>query len=157
MLQKVVRKSNAVPYGIFSGTGLLIFYLTVVSLFQGISFAFLNLRSLWYLFFPLSIGFGTQVGLFISIRHTAQMTGTIVGTGTISGGSMIACCSHFLLQMIPFLGLSGLAVFLMKYQTTFLGVGIASNIMGIGLMLRHKGRMNFTKIRNLKGGCCSNE
>ena len=138
------NKSNAVLYGMLAGLGLLVFYLSVVSAFQGIEFALLNLRSLWYLIFPLAIGFGTQIGLFFSIKHTAQLTGTVAGTGTISGGSMVACCSHFLLQMIPLAGVSGLAIFLVKYQAWFLIIGILSNVFGITVMLRHK--------RKMKGG-----
>ncbi len=134
-------KDNSVLFGLLAGLGLLIFYLSVVSIFQGIEFAFLNLRSLWYLIFPLAIGFGVQIGLFASIKHTAQLTGTVVGTGTISGGSMIACCSHFLLNVIPIVGASGLALFLTTYQKWFLVIGIISNILGIGLMLRHKRKM----------------
>ncbi len=135
------KKNNSVLYGLLAGLGLLIFYLGVLSLFQGVEFAFLNLKSLWYLIFPLAIGFGIQIGLFFSIKHTAALTGTVAGTGAVSGGSMIACCSHFLLNMIPFLGISGLAVFLMKYQSVFLGVGILSNVFGITLMIRHRNKM----------------
>jgi len=137
----VEKKDNSILYGILAGIGLLLFYLIIVSIFQGIEFAFLNLRSLWYLIFPLVIGFGTQVGLYFSIKHTAQITGTVAATGTISGGSMIACCSHFLLQAIPFIGISGLSLFLVKYQAWFLIVGILSNLFGIIVMLRHKRKM----------------
>jgi hypothetical protein len=129
-----------------AGLGLLLFYLGIVSIFQGIEFAFMNLRSLWYLIFPLAGGFGTQIGLYFSIKHTAEITGTVAGTGAISGGSMIMCCSHFLLNMLPIAGLSGLAVFLVEYQRWFLGIGILSNIVGVGLMLNHKKKM--------KGGKC---
>src|SRR3989344_8111954 len=138
------KKNNAFLYGLLAGLGLLIFYLSVVSIFQGIEFVFLNLRNLWYLIFPLTIGFGIQIGLYFSIKHTAQLTGTVAGTGTISGGSMIACCSHFLLQIITLAGASVLATFLARYQPWFLGVGILSNIIGIMIMLRHK--------RKMKGG-----
>jgi P-type Cu+ transporter len=140
------KKSNSVIYGLLAGLALLLFYLSVVSIFQGIEFAFLNLKSLWYLIFPLAIGFGAQIGLYSSIKHTIQLTGTVAGTGTISGGSMVVCCSHFLLQAIPLIGASGLAIFLVKYQSWFLGIGILSNIMGIGLMLKHR--------RMMKGGYC---
>ena len=140
----VDKRDNSVLYGILAGIGLLLFYLTIVSIFQGVEFAFLNLRSLWYLILPLIIGFGTQIGLYFSIKHTAQLTGTVVGTGSISGGSMIACCSHFLLQAIPFAGIAGLSLFLVKYQAWFLIVGIISNIFGITVMLKHR--------RKMKGG-----
>jgi Cu+-exporting ATPase len=136
-----MKKNNSVLYGFIGGFLLLAFYLTVISSFQGIEFALLNLRSLWYLIFPLVIGFGIQVVLFFSIKHTAQLTGTVAGTGAISGGSMIACCSHFLLQLIPITGASVLATFLARYQSWFLVVGIISNIVGISIMLNHKRKM----------------
>ena len=135
------KKNNSVLYGLLSGSGLLILYLSVVSIFQGIEFAFLNLRILWYLIFPLAIGFGIQIGLYFSIKHTAQITGTVAATGTISGGSMVACCSHFSLQIIPLAGASVLATFLAEYQPWFLVIGIISNIIGIFIMLKHKKKM----------------
>ncbi len=139
-----MKKNNSVLYGILSGLALLLFYLGIISLFQGVEFAFLNLRSMWYLILPLAGGFGTQMGLYTSIRHTATLTGTVAGTGGISAGSMVACCSHFLLNIIPIAGISGLAIFLVKYQPAFLGVGILSNAIGISLMVKHK--------RKMKGG-----
>lgn len=139
--KKSIRKNNSALYGLLAGLGLLIFYLGIVSAFQGIEFAFMNLRSLWYLVFPLAIGFGFQVGLFFSIIKTAQLTATVGTTGAISGGSMLACCSHFLLNMLPFVGFAGIAGFLVVYQPWFLGVGILSNVIGIGFMIRHKNQM----------------
>jgi P-type Cu+ transporter len=144
-----MKRNNSVLYGLLAGFGLLVFYLGVVSIFQGIEFAFLNLRSLWFLIFPLAIGFGVQVGLFFSIIRTAQLTATVGTTGAISGGSMLACCSHFLLNMLPFVGFAGIATFLVVYQPWFLGLGILSNLIGIGFMIRHKNGM--------KGGSCLNE
>lgn len=161
------KGSNSVLYGLLAGLGLLVFYLGVVSIFQGIDFAFMNLRSLWYLIFPLAGGFGMQVGLFFSIRHAARgLTGSVAGTGAVSGGSMLACCSHFLLNMLPIAGVSGLAVFLVKYQAWFLGVGIVSNVVGISLMVRHRNSMKKKESgsshvsifkRKSKGGCCIDE
>ncbi len=135
-------EDNSVLYGVLAGLGLLLFYLAVVSFFQGITFAFFNLRSLWFLIFPLAIGFGTQIGLYASIRHTAAITGTVAGTGGVSAGSMVACCSHFLLNAIPLVGFSGIAIFLAAYQKQFLGIGILSNVVGIGIMVNHKRKMN---------------
>lgn len=136
-------KDNSILYGILAGLGLLVFYLGIVSIFQGIEFALLNLRSLWYLIFPLAIGFGTQIGLYASIKHTAALTGTVAGTGGVSAGSMVACCSHFIIGAIPIIGLSGIAVFLAAYQKEFLVIGILSNIIGISIMINHKRKMKF--------------
>jgi Cu+-exporting ATPase len=145
MLQKMVKRNNSILYGLLAGIALILFYLGVISIFQGVEFAFMNLRSLWYLIIPLSAGFGTQIGLYASIKHTAAISGTVAGTGGFSAGSMIACCSHFLLNLIPIAGISGLAIFLVKYQSAFLSIGIISNLVGITFMINHK--------RKMKEGC----
>ena len=147
------KKNNSILYGLLAGMGLLLFYLGVLSIFQGIDFAFLNLRSLWYFIFPLAIGFGIQIGIYFSIKHDAIINGVAGSTGGISAGSMVACCSHFLLNLIPIVGISGLATILMSYQKGFLGVGIVANIIGIIFMLNHRNKMK----NNLKGGSCHNE
>lgn len=134
-------------YGIISGLGILAFYILVLTFFQGFGFAISQFKQLWIWLVPLAAGFGTQIGLFSSIKHTAQMNATIAGTGTISGGSMIACCSHFLLNIVPIIGLSGLATFLMTYQKTFFSIGIISSIIGITLMVTHKNKMKGGKYR----------
>ncbi|PJE81902.1 hypothetical protein COU58_00240 [Candidatus Pacearchaeota archaeon CG10_big_fil_rev_8_21_14_0_10_32_42] len=138
-------KEKSILIGVLSGLGLAGFYIGFISIFQGFDFALLNLRSLWYLIFPLVIGFGIQIGLFISIKKYAQLTGTVATTGGASGGSMVACCSHFLLNILPLAGASGLALFLMKYQSVFLVFGIISNVIGITLMVRHKNKMEEIK------------
>ena len=145
-----MTKNNSVLYGLLAGLGLLLFYLGVLSIFQGIDFAFFNLRSLWYFIFPLAVGFGIQIGLYVSIKHNAMINGVAGGTGGIAGGSMVACCSHFLLNLIPIVGISGLSAILMAYQKWFLAFGILANIFGITFMLRHRNKMK----NNLKGGSC---
>ena len=136
-----LRNKKPVFLGVLAGVSLFLFYMSVITFFQGFEFAILNFKSVWYWIVPLVIGFGTQIGLYNSIKHTAQMTGTVAVSGGISGGSMIACCSHFLLNIIPLIGFSGLALFLVKYQTAFFAIGIISNVFGIVLMLNHKNKM----------------
>ena len=61
---------------------------------------------------------------------------------------MIACCSHYLLNIIPLIGITGLSAFtsfLMAYQKAFFSIGIASSILGIILMLNHKSKMKIMK------------
>ena len=136
-----LRNKKPIFLGILAGVSLFLFYMSVITFFQGFEFAILNFKSVWYWIIPLVVGFGTQIGLYNSIKHTAQMTGTVAVSGGISGGSMIACCSHFLLNIIPLIGFSGLALFLVKYQTAFFATGIISNVFGIVLMLNHKNKM----------------
>src|SRR3989304_4390796 len=111
------RKLKPVIYGALAGFGVLLFYIGVLSLFQGNDFAFSQFSRLWYWIIPLAAGFGTQIGLYTSIASAASgaINAEVAASGTVSGGSMVACCSHFLLNIIPIVGLSGLAAFLMTY------------------------------------------
>lgn len=144
----MVKEDNSILYGLLAGVGLLFFYIGILSLFENFNFAIASFRGLWYWLVPLAAGFGTQIGLYSSIKHSALINSEIAGTGGISGGSMIACCSHFLLNVIPIIGFSGLATFLMTYQKLFFGIGIVSNLIGISILLNHKRKMNL----RMKGG-----
>ena len=140
---------KALVYGILAGLGILTFYISVLTIFQSYGFALSEFKRLWVWLVPLSIGFGTQIGLFSSIKHDATIKTGVATSGTISGGSMVACCSHYLLNIIPIIGLTGLSAFtsfLMTYQKAFFSIGIASSFLGIVFMLNHK--------KNMEGGKC---
>ena len=158
------RQNNSIFYGVLAGAGILFFYLSVLTIFQSFDFAVSEFKNLWFLIIPLAAGFGTQIGLYDSILHTARLNAEIAASGTVSGSSMVACCSHFLLNAIPLIGFSGLAAFLMIYQKWFFGIGILSNVIGITILVRNKKTMrnhkflkhsNFGKSSNaMKGGKC---
>jgi len=138
---------KALIYGTLAGAGILIFYISVLTIFQSYGFALSEFNRLWFWLVPLATGFGTQIGLYTSIKHDATINGGMAASGTISGGSMVACCSHYLLSIIPIIGITGLTTFtsfLMAYQKAFFSIGILSSIVGITLMLNHK--------RKMKGG-----
>ena len=97
----------------------------------------------------MSIGFGTQIGLYTSIKYNATIKAGAATSGTISGGSMVACCSHYLLSIIPIIGITGLSAFtsfLMTYQKAFFSIGLVSSAVGIAFMFHHK--------RKMKGDSC---
>ena len=48
---------------------------------------------------------------------------------------MAACCAHHLTDVLPFVGLAGLAAFLAEYQLLFIIGGVLSNAVGIAIML----------------------
>lgn len=132
---------KAFIYGILSGLGILAFYISVLTIFQSYGFALYEFKRLWVWLVPLAVGFGTQIGLYASIKHDAILNSGMAASGSISGGSMVACCSHYLLNIIPLIGITGLSTltsFLMTYQKAFFSIGIASSIVGIALMLNHK-------------------
>lgn len=139
--KKNAKRSNALFYGILAGAGLLLFYIGILTLFENFGFALSNFKSLWYWIVPLAGGFGAQIGLYSSIRHYTLLNAEVAASGGISGGSMLACCSHFVLNAIPLVGLSGLSVFLMTNQKWFFGIGIIANVIGIFILLKNKIKM----------------
>lgn len=136
-------------YGLIAGFGILLLYIFVLTLFQSYGFALYEFKRLWLWLVPLAAGFGIQIGLYSYLYKDAAIKTGAATSGAISGGSMMACCSHYLLSVIPLIGVAGLSAFtsfLMAYQKVFFSIGIASSIIGITLMLRHK--------KNMKGGAC---
>ncbi len=126
--------------GIGAAVLLIIIYLGIITLAQDWTHALEQTTELWYWVLALAGGFGIQAGLFSFIRQSirerrAATTGSVAASGGISAGSMAACCAHHLADVLPLLGLSGLAIFLVRYQLFFITVGVLSNIVGITIML----------------------
>lgn len=129
--------------GSAASVALLAFYFGTVTLLQGQQHAAELLLGDWYLVGPIALGFGAQAGLFFYLRHglklrkgTGQATaaaGASTGTSSIA---MLACCAHHLTDVLPFLSLAGPALFLSEYRQPLMILGIASNGVGIALMVR---------------------
>src|SRR3990172_12807205 len=118
--------------GVIAGVLLLLFYAGVITLAQGAQHLLEQTARLWYWLVALAAGFGIQVGLFSFIRQAlrerrASAAAAVVASGGVSAGSMIACCAHHLSDILPMLGIAGVAGFLAQYQNVFLLVGVASN------------------------------
>ena len=135
---------GAMKRHILIGTGaaalLIIIYLGIITLAQDLTHALKQTAELWYWVLALAGGFGIQAGLFSFIRQgirqrRAAATGSIAASGGVSAGSMAACCAHHLSDILPLLGLSGAALFLVRYQLLFIVVGVLSNIIGVTIML----------------------
>ena len=119
------------------------FYIGILTWAQGWEYASSQfVRDRWYVI-PIILGFGVQAALysilrfrlFIPITATAR-AGTIMGTsGATSATAMVACCIHHVTDVLPILGLSAAASFLTRYQRPFMLVGLAMNLIGVGIML----------------------
>lgn len=125
--------------GIGGATLIIAIYLVLITLAQGWTHALEQTSALWYWVVALAGGFGIQVGLFSFIRQRIRerraAIGSVATSGTVSSGSMAACCAHHLGDILPMLGLSGVAIFLVQYQLFFIIAGVLSNIVGITIML----------------------
>ncbi len=119
---------------------LIIIYAGIIGLAQDWTHVWQQAAELWYWVLALAGGFGIQAGLFSFIRQRsrerrAANTASVAASGSVSAGSMAACCAHHLADVLPLLGLSGVAIFLVQYQLFFIIAGVLSNIVGITIML----------------------
>ena len=125
-------------YGILASATLLGVYFAVLTLVSGWSYALSQFATYWYFIISLVVGFGIQIGLYQYIKSLVQEgrgMGKVVGvSGTTSTAAMISCCAHYLVNLVPILGVTGLVTFVAQYQVELFWVGLASNIFGIGYM-----------------------
>lgn len=129
--------------GVLASTLLIGLYIAIVWLAQDFDHAWRLIVGDWYLVVSIAVGFGVQVGLFVYVRrqlHLSQNIGsatalTGAGTGT-STVSMVACCAHHLTDVLPIVGLSGAALFLNDFRGPLMVLGIVTNAIGIGVMVR---------------------
>lgn len=125
--------------GIAGSVGLLGFYFATVIAISGWMFAWAQFLASWYWIVGLTIGFGVQIFLFTYLRalHRERMAGAVaVTTGTVSGLTMVACCTHYLVNVLPIVGISAFAAIVGQYQQELFIVGAVSNITGIAYMAR---------------------
>ncbi len=128
-----IRKSIA--YGLVASLLLLGLYFLVLTLVSGSSFTQKQFATYWYFIISLVVGFGIQVSLYTYLKvliASDQGTAKVVGiTGTTSTAAMISCCAHYLTNILPILGATGLATFVTQYQVQLFWVGLAFNGLGI--------------------------
>lgn len=128
--------------GALGAAALLALYLGLVTWAQDFTHARQLLWDDRYFAGALSLGFGTQVALYTYVRliiaraALAPATGvTAASTGT-STAAMVACCAHHVTDALPLLGLSAAAVFLNDYRVPIIGVGLATNALGVVILAR---------------------
>lgn len=127
-----------VYYGIIAGLVLLTLYTALLYFLNGAGHTLEQFNQFGILIVLLAAGFGTQVGLFFYGRNELKSraaTKAMAATGSVSAGSMIACCLHHVTDFIPILGVSGLFLLASEYTLFFLVIGLFSNVVGIAFML----------------------
>jgi len=115
---------------------LLALYFGLLALISGWSFTLSQFGEFWYYIVPLAAGFGVQVALFLKLREVvsrAKEAGAVIAaSGTTSMAAMISCCAHYLANVAPVLGATGLVAFAAQFQVELFWVGLAFNAAGIG-------------------------
>lgn len=132
--------SRPLMYGTFASAVMLAVYFGALTLVSGWTFTVNQFAQLWYLVVPLAAGFGVQVGLFVHLRDLvgrSRPSGTMVAaSGTTSTAAMVSCCAHYLVNVAPVLGATGLVAFAAQFQVELLWVGLLSNAAGIAYVGR---------------------
>lgn len=107
-------------WGVLAFVLLLAVYFGVVSLISGWRFTLEQFASFWYFIVALALGFGIQVGLYTYPRQlvgSQGMSGKMVAaSGTTSTAAMISCCAHYLVNILPILGVTGFVTLIAQYQ-----------------------------------------
>lgn len=124
-------------------------FFTVITLVSGGDFARGQFAAYWYYIVGLASGFGIQVGLYTylrrSIRQRSSSGKVLAVSGTTSTVAMISCCSHYLVNILPIIGITGFLSLIGQYQIQLFWVGLALNLAGIAYIGQRVARYKLQK------------
>jgi len=135
--------------GVVAFGALLAIYFSVLTLVSGWSFTVSQFAQYWYYVLPLAAGFGAQVGLYTYLKSLALLhehcRTVVAASGTTSTAAMVACCAHYLTNILPVIGAAGAVTLIAQYQIELFWVGLASNAAGLAYVGRkvYVGRRHF--------------
>ncbi len=126
---------KAAAAGILAGGLLLGVYFGVLTLVSGWEFTLGQFAAFWHFTVALAAGFGVQVGLYTYLRRLTRHGDAAGKIAAVSGGTstaaMVSCCSHYLANVLPILGATGLVALVGQYQVELLWLGLAFNLAGV--------------------------
>ena len=118
---------------------LLALYFLLVGLVSGFEYALEQFATYWYFLVALAAGFGAQMGLYTYLKrlvaNSSALKKVVAVSGTTSTAAMISCCAHYLTNILPVLGATGLVTIAAQYQVEFFWVGLAFNLAGIAYIV----------------------
>ncbi len=126
---------KAAGAGILAAGLLLGVYFGVLTLISGWEFTLEQFVTYRHFTVPLAAGFGLQVGLYAYLRHLTRHGDVAGKVAAVSGGTstaaMISCCTHYLANILPILGATGIVALVGQYQVQLFWVGLAFNMAGV--------------------------
>lgn len=133
----IAKKSIIV--GFLASLVLLLVYFSVLTFVSGWNFAFSQFLQYWYFIVSLSLGFGIQIAIFTYLKNAVKNVGGSGKVAAVSGvtstAAMISCCSHYLINLVPIIGITGFVTIVSQYQVQLFYVGLSFNVLGIVYML----------------------
>lgn len=131
----VVSAARPAGFGALAFGLLITAYFGVLTLVSGWKFTVSQFAEFWYYIVPLGAGFGVQVALYTRLRQLLHRSkdarNVVAASGTTSTAAMVSCCAHYLVNVAPVLGATGLVAFAAQYQVELFWVGIAFSAAGI--------------------------
>jgi Cu+-exporting ATPase len=135
--------------GTVAFAALLAVYFSALTLASGWSSTLSQFEQFWYYVLALGAGFGAQIGLYVYLKDLAlyheHCRTVAAASGTTSTAAMIACCAHYLTNILPAIGVAGAVTLITQYQIELFWVGLAFNAAGLAY-IGHKvyvGRRHF--------------
>jgi len=126
---------NAGLVGLAAALALLAVYFGLLTLVSGWPFTVEQFASFWPYIVALAVGFGIQIALYGYLRRlvhgTAAHGKVVAASGATSTAAMVSCCAHYLANLLPIVGATGLVTLATQYQVEFFWVGLAFNAAGI--------------------------
>lgn|SRR5574341_248272 len=126
---------KAVAAGVLGFSLLLGVYFGLLTLVSGWAFTLEQFATFWHFTVALAVGFGVQVGLYTYLRRITGHDNAASKVAAVSGGTstaaMISCCTHYLANVVPILGATGLVTLVGQYQVELFWVGLAFNLAGV--------------------------
>lgn len=126
-------------FGVGASAFMFTIYFGVVGLISGMDFALEQFAQYRYFIVLLALGFGLQVGLFILLKQLVGRHGAsgrvVAVSGTTSTAAMVSCCAHYLVNVLPVLGITGFLAVVAEYQVELFWVGLAFNVAGLMYIL----------------------
>jgi len=126
---------RSVGFGVLAFTLLMAIYFGLLALLSGWQFTWDQFLQYWFFIVPLGLGFGVQVALYFQLRQwvlQSKDAGKVMAaSGTTSATAMVSCCAHYLVNLAPVLGTTGLVTFATQYQVEFFWLGLLFNAAGM--------------------------
>ena len=121
--------------GVFASSALLAIYFGVLTLISGWSFTVSQFAEFWPYIITLAFGFWIQVGLYLYLKRLSEnhhhANHMVAASGTTSTVAMLACCAHYLTNILPVLGVVGVVSLIAQYQIALFWISLAFNAAGL--------------------------
>ena len=129
---------TAVVAGTSASAAVLAAYAGILTLASGWSFTLHQLAEYWPFVVALALGFGLQVTLYLHLRDLSELhhhAGHVMAaSGSVTGAAMLACCTHYLVNILPILGAVGVMTLVASYQRELFWMGLLFNTAGVGFI-----------------------